>query len=211
MLWVDTGIWVIFCVDYFYGIKKAQDRKLFVKTHIIELIAILPFNTLLKSLRMMRLISASRMGAMLRLVRMIAYGSRLSRMLRSFFATHNFYLAVIFTVICVLLGAVSLSYFEKISIEESIWRSFLSTNGESGDSPITIEGRLVSSLLMITGAGFTGILTATVAAFFLEGRKAVSMNPHINAIIKELERFDDLNKSDVEEIARVLIALKSGT
>jgi voltage-gated potassium channel len=209
----DNTIWMIFIVDYVYGFVKAgkeNQRKTFIKKHIIELIAILPFDALLKSVRMMRLIPASRMARMLRFIRVLAYGSRISRMLQRFLATHNFYLVVTLTVLCVALGAVALSFFEEISFAESVWRSFLSANGESGDTPITTQGKVVASFLMLTGAGFTGVLTATIAAFFIDGtgKNAASVNPHIEVIMKQLERFDALSESEIDEIIRILTAMK---
>jgi voltage-gated potassium channel len=213
MRWIDDGIWLVFCMDYAVGLKAAESRKAFVREHIIELIAILPFNAILKGLRVFNLARTARMARLLktvRLVRLLVYLSRAALMLRRFFATNNFYLAVIFAAIFISFGAMGLSYFENMSIDDAIWSAFvITTNGDI--TPATIEGRFVAAFLMLTGVGFVGILTGTVATFLLtpdHRENSLQSNPHVEIIIGQLERFDELTGEDVEEIGRVLVAMK---
>ena len=73
---VDTAVWLIFVGDYFSRLFLAGDKKLYVKTHIIELIAILPFDALfkgLRSLRLFRMLRSTRALRILRLIRLAAY------------------------------------------------------------------------------------------------------------------------------------------
>jgi voltage-gated potassium channel len=214
--WADAGIWTIFVVDYTLGLYLSTTRWHYVKGHIIELIAILPFNSLLKGLRVLRLLRlsrAARLTRLLRLVRLVAYGGRMALMLRQFFATHNFYLSVIFTTLFILFGSMAVSHFEGMSFGDAIWWAFVTatTVGYGDISPTTTEGRFVAAFLMLTGIGFIGLLTGTVATFFLapapeNSQKA--LNPHIELIIKQLQDFESLSEEDVIEMGRVLVALQ---
>jgi len=114
--WTDNLIWLIFFVDYAVGIWASEARWDYFKSHLIELVAILPFNSLLKGLRVLRL---------LRLVRLVAYGGRMAWMFRRFFATHNFYLSVIFTGVFILLGSVAVTHFEGMSFGDALWWAFV--------------------------------------------------------------------------------------
>jgi voltage-gated potassium channel len=215
--WTDSLIWLIFSVDYAVGIWASEARWDYFKSHLIELVAILPFNSLLKGLRVLRLLRltrAARLIRLLRLVRLVAYGGRMAWMFRRFFATHNFYLSVIFTGMFILLGSVAVTHFEGMSFGDALWWAFVTatTVGYGDLSPATTEGRIVAAFLMITGIGFIGFLTGTVATFFLTPAPDVSrkINPHIELVIRQLQDFDSLSEEEVREIGRVLVALRKG-
>jgi voltage-gated potassium channel len=210
---VDTGIWLIFVVDYTVGLYLSRARWDYAKGHVVELIAILPFSSLLKGLRALRLVRLSRAARLVRLtrmVRLVAYGTRMAWMLRRFFATHNFYLSVIFTTLFILFGSMAVSHFEGMKFGDALWWAFVTatTVGYGDISPTTTEGRFVAAFLMVTGIGFIGLLTGTVATFFLSPQSGKKLNPHIELVIKQLQSFDSLSEEDVLEIGRVLLALR---
>ncbi|MBP6333222.1 MAG: ion transporter [Aminivibrio sp.] len=104
---VDTAVWLIFVGDYFSRLFLAGDKKLYVKTHIIELIAILPFDALfkgLRSLRLFRMLRSTRALRILRLIRLAAYFGRAHRYASRFLRQHNFQYVLFFTVLTVLIG-----------------------------------------------------------------------------------------------------------
>ncbi|MBZ9689802.1 hypothetical protein G9F72_026375 [Clostridium estertheticum] len=62
---------------------------------------------------------------------------------------------------------------------------------------------------MLSGIGFLGMLTATIATFFLKGNNSRSYkNQTIEDIKARLDNFDELNIEDINNIHNVLIALK---
>lgn len=104
-----------------------------------------------------------------------------------------------------LIGSVGFAYFEKdITFPDALWWSFvtLTTVGYGDISPASIGGRLVGILVMVSGIGFLGILTASIASIFVEnklleakGMKRADATDHIiicgwnfrgNKIIEEL-------------------------
>ena len=213
LTWLDTCIWLIFVADYAIGMWKSDERWKYFKGHLIELIAILPFSALLKGLRAVRLFRFTRLARTMRLVRLAAYAIRLTRVLRRFFAAHNFYLAVIITALFILFGSVAISHFEEMSLGDALWWAFVTatTVGYGDISPTTTEGRFMAAFLMIIGVGFLGFLTGAVSSFFLSpdtDDTSKPLNPHIQLIMKQLRNFDSLSKSEVLEITQILTALK---
>jgi voltage-gated potassium channel len=53
------------------------------------------------------------------------------------------------------------------------WAVVTATTIGYGDlSPVTVEGRLIAVVLMLTGIGVIGVFTATVASFFFEQERS---------------------------------------
>jgi len=62
---------------------------------------------------------------------------------------------------------------------------------------------------MLTGIGFLGMLTATIATFFLKRDDSISYKSQtIKDIKMRLDNFDELNIEDLNKIHNVLVALK---
>ncbi len=45
-IYVDASIWLVFVFDYFYGLMAAKDKRFYFRTHIWDLLAIIPLNAL---------------------------------------------------------------------------------------------------------------------------------------------------------------------
>lgn len=203
----DRLIWFIFCVDYFSGLWRSENRAAYLKQHIIELAAILPFNALLKGLRVLRLLRVTRAVQTFRVIRLVVYGGRAAAVFKRFLATRHFYLVLIYTTLFILLGTMLVAYFEGISFANALWWAFVTTTtvGYGDIAPTTTAGRCVAAFLMVTGIGFIGILTGTVATFFLSPNdEAKEINPHIAAIIQQLGDFDSLSEEEIETIIEVI-------
>ena len=78
-------------------------------------------------------------------------------------------------MVCLLILTGSLAFWmlePKVSFADSLWWAVVtSTTVGYGDiSPGTFGGRIVGVMMMLSGIGFLGILTATVAGIFVENR-----------------------------------------
>jgi len=213
---VDTAVWLIFVGDYFARLYLAADKKLYVKTHIIELIAILPFDALfkgLRSLRIFRMLRSTRALRALRLLRLAAYFGRAHRFASRFLRQHNFQYVLFFTVLTVLIGAAAVRYFEQMGFYDALWWAFVTatTVGYGDISPSTAGGRIVAIMLMLVGIGFISTLTGTIASFFVAPApepEAKPGNEFLALALRRLEDFQNLSPEEVREICAVLQGLK---
>jgi voltage-gated potassium channel len=157
---VQWVCWFAFAVDLIYGIWKAENRKEFLKRHPLEIASVLlPF---LRPLRLMRVISFGSLA-----LQKVAIG-------RQFAITVKVAISALFIS---YIAAIQITISER-SVEGSNIKNFsdglwwavttVTTVGYGDRYPTTTEGRFLAVLLMITGISLVGVITASVAAWFVK-------------------------------------------
>ena len=152
--------WLAFAFDLVYGIWKAEDRKNYLKRHPLELASVLlPF---LRPLRLMRVISLGGLA-----LQKVAVG-------RQFAITLKVAISAVFIS---YIAAVQITISER-NVEGSNIKTFgdglwwaittVTTVGYGDRFPTTTEGRLLAVMLMIVGISLVGVITASVAAWFVK-------------------------------------------
>lgn len=100
----------------------------------------------------------------------------LKRILGRFFdllSNEDIYKVIGIVAVVTLLGTIGFMIFEAdMKFADALWWSIvtLTTVGYGDISPATLGGRLVGVTIMVTGIGFLGTLTATIASIFVENR-----------------------------------------
>ncbi|MEU0737867.1 potassium channel family protein [Streptomyces sp. NPDC006134] len=152
-------VWGAFAVDYGVRLGLAGNRKHFVRTHWLDLIAVaLP---LVQPLRLLRLVSTlllvgrrARMASQIRLTTYVA-GS---------------------VVGLLMFGSLAVLSVERDApggnirtLGDAVWWSFttMTTVGYGDLAPTTGVGRLLAVGLMLSGIALLGVVTANIAAWFL--------------------------------------------
>jgi voltage-gated potassium channel len=155
--WVS---WIAFATDLIYGLSNAKNKKKYLMKHPLEVAAVLlPF---LRPLRLMRVISFGGLA-----IQKVAIG-------RQFAITIKVFLSSIFVA---YISAVQITIIERAVVGSNIknfgdglwWAITTVTTVGYGDRyPTTTEGRFLAVALMIMGISLMGVITASVAAWFVK-------------------------------------------
>jgi voltage-gated potassium channel len=152
--------WFAFALDLIYGLWKATNKKQYLKHHPLEVASVLlPF---LRPLRLMRVISFGGLA-----IQKVAIG-------RQFAITLKVGVTALFIA---YISAVQITITER-AVESSNIRDFgdglwwaittVTTVGYGDRYPTTTEGRFLAVLLMFVGISLVGVITASVAAWFVK-------------------------------------------
>lgn len=200
---VNLAIWGVFVVDYFSRLAFSGDRKRFVRSNVIDLIAILPadFFRAARALRVLRI---------LRLLRATVVLVRVSATVRAIVGTNALGWVLAASALVVLLGAGTVMVAEPGlgDFGDAVWWSIVTatTVGYGDIAPASLAGRAVAVVLMIVGIGTLGMITGSIATYFV-GQQRASQNPHIIHIRELLDKWDGLTFEERHQAAAILRAL----
>jgi voltage-gated potassium channel len=156
---LDLAIWAAFAIDYTVRLLLVTDRRRFVLTHKIDLAAVaLPA---LRPLRLLRLVSVAEM---------------LAKRGRRNIAVQGGRVVAAAGALMVVVGAVAVLDAERDEPEanidgfgDALWWAVttITTVGYGDRYPVTAMGRVVAVALMVFGIALLGVLTASIAAWFV--------------------------------------------
>lgn len=208
---IDLMILIIFAADYFIRLFNSKDKKQFLLSNFFDLLAIIPFNSFFRVFRFARLLKLTRLLRLMRIVSIVVLFKRLITRVDGFVRTNGLIYIIYLTVITMVLGSIGIYYFELGKTVESFgdafWWSFVTatTVGYGDISPVTAAGRIIAAILMLTGIGFIGMLTGTIATFFISKKKTSSLSQ----VQQKSIDLSDLNSIEYEEVIRFIEFIKS--
>ncbi|HEX7154969.1 MAG TPA: ion transporter [Thermoanaerobaculia bacterium] len=178
---VDVAIACIFLAEWLWRFARAPKKGAFFRKTWWELIASIPITAeMAQALRGLRLL---RIVRLMRLLRVIRFAVRVRILLDR---AHSLavdasliYLATVTSTI-VFAGTLSFHYFEFGTNQnvKSLWDSFwwamvtVTTIGYGDIFPVTVGGRLVAMVMMLTGVGTLGAFTASIAGWAVKRERA---------------------------------------
>jgi voltage-gated potassium channel len=201
--WLDRGIWAALTADYLIRLSQANDKKVFFRENIFNLVAIIPFNSTLRIFR------ATKFAKLIRLSIVGAFPRKAFRKAGIFINTNGLKNMLIFTALAILFGAFGIMYAEGMSFGDGIWWAFVTatTVGYGDLSPSTTFGRLIAAILMIFGIGLIGSITSTITSYFLNINSKSYREETIELIKKKIDNVSSLSDEEIDSICKVLKTL----
>jgi len=196
---VDRVIWGIFVVDVVTRFVKSENKLRYLKEHPFDIIAIIPLDSIFRIARFARLF---------RILRLLAILERLP--VFKILKTNNLDKVILVTFLLIFIAAIPIKIIEPgiTTYEDALWWAVVTatTVGYGDISPVTGAGRFIALILMLFGIGLLGMVTGSVATFFIgEGKKE---NTSVGFIKNELDRIDELSKEDIDTLIVLLEKLK---
>ena len=157
---VQWSTWALFALDLLIGILKSSNKKSYLKSHPLEILSVaLPF---LRPLRLLRVIT---FGALV--IQKVAVGKHLAITFKVF----------LFSILIAYISAVQITITERDvptsnikSFGDGLWWAVttVTTVGYGDKFPTTSMGRVLAVGLMLVGISLMGVITASVAAWFVK-------------------------------------------
>ncbi len=101
-----------------------------------------------------------------------------------------------------------------VNFGDALWWSMVTTTtvGYGDLSPESTGGRILAGILMIVGIGFLGMVTGSVATYFVDrlskrtGHEKISFkNKQLNLIKEQLDEIESMKIKEVKSINRAII------
>lgn len=171
--WVDLFACAIFFADFVLRFRAAPSKGQFMKLGWIDLLACIPNVTWLRFGRFVRV---------LRVLRLLRGIRSLQRLFEVFFSRREkggfasvgvtAFLLIVFASVAVLMVENAPDSNIK-SAGDAIWWSVttVTTVGYGDRYPVTLEGRVVAMVLMLSGVGLFSMVSGLVASMFLGHRQ----------------------------------------
>ena len=190
---LSWSIWAAFVLEYVWLLYLAPSRWQMVRTHKLDLFIVLfPLLRPLRFLRILRLsTAASGLGRAVAALRRI--GGRPG--FQPFFVT---------VAMVIVIGAGLGLAFEHEqpgsglhNFGDALWWSIVTctTVGYGDHFPVTAGGRLVAAMLMLVGIAGLSVLTASIAALFVQEDD----EPSIAELREQLDRIEALLRAEQRE------------
>jgi voltage-gated potassium channel len=183
---LDTFLCILFFIDFLISTYRAKDRKRYLLSWgWINLISSTP------------VIEPLRLGRAIRIVRILRVlrGVRATKIIAEFVlrrrAQGAFLAAALATILIVTISSIAVLHFETApesnikTADDALWWSAVTvtTVGYGDRYPVTPEGRVVGTVLMIAGVGLFGTFSGFVASWFLKSGDGQKRS--------DLERLED--------------------
>jgi voltage-gated potassium channel len=193
---LDWFIYACFATDFVIKLYLAPSVGEHLRRNWLDVIILA-----LPLLRLLRIVRGSRLIRLLRAVRVLTFLSVWAKHLRGILAKRGLNIVLLATLGLVLISAGLVAAVERDaggSIKEfgdALWwaAATVTTVGYGDAFPVTVEGRGVAMFLMLIGIVFFGILTANIAAYFVESNDQGSidaLNEKLDLVLGRLDAME---------------------
>lgn len=178
---IDGFIWLAFAAELAAKTYLAPSRARYLRDNWLDVVIVA--------------IPVFRPFRFLRFLRLAVFLARAAFGLRRLLVHHGLAYTLLAGLVAVAAAALAVSLLEQGAegatikdFPDGLWWAVttISTVGYGDRFPVTGEGRVVAAALMLFGITFFGVLTASLAAFFVESRK----DERIDEVLRRLEALE---------------------
>jgi len=185
----DAIVYSILVLDLFVRFIKYENKKSFIKKHPLEIIAIIPLDSIFMFARFARL---------LKIFRLVSLGYRHLQIVHRILKTNGLEKLLVFTTCLLFVVPIIVVYIEPsiTTYQDAIWWAVVTTTtvGYGDISPETPIGRIIAAMLMILGIGLIGTITSSISSYFIT--KNNEEKSHASDILRSIERCENLNEDE---------------
>jgi voltage-gated potassium channel len=192
----------VFLLDVLARWIRAGDRRGFPRRNWLDFVALIPFELFrpLRSIRLLRLI---------RLLRAFRLLDRATENIRGVLSQNGLTYMLAFVAGMVVIGGTAVWWVEG-DIEtwwDGIWWAIVTTTtvGYGDISPDDTTARFIAIVLMLCGIGTLGMITASIAGYFMSHSDKSDAPSDVLFVRDQLENWND---TDPEERARLIEILE---
>jgi voltage-gated potassium channel len=191
---IDYVLWAVFAAEYGIKLYLAPNRRRFVARHIPDLIIVV-----VPMLRPLRVLRSVRLLRLLRLVLLGGFAAKGVRETRSILRHRGLNWVLLIVLVLNMIAAAAVLEFERgnpqaniDSYPDALWWAVttITTVGYGDRFPMSPAGRGVAVVLMIAGIAMFGVITATIAAYFVEQKAEEDVAGRLDQIVKRLDRIE---------------------
>ncbi|HFI0238425.1 TPA: potassium channel family protein [Streptococcus suis] len=190
---LDWLLWFIFVCDYFINLYFADDSIEYIQNHVLELIAIIPFDSFFSFLRLGRL---ARLFRLVKVARIFALSNRFWDTVNRLLHTNSLSKVLLLNISAVLTASILLSVIEGKSFFDAVWWSIvtMTTVGYGDIVPQDTISKIIAILLMLVGICTFGMVTSTITRFFSETERETKLDLLIAKVDEQTELLRQLEK-----------------
>jgi voltage-gated potassium channel len=205
VLAVDYLLWAVFAAEYGIKLYLAPNRRRFVAHHIPDLVIVV-----VPMLRPLRVLRSVRLLRLLRLVLLGGFAAKGVREARSILRHRGLNWVLLIALVLNLIAAAAVLEFERANPEanidsypDALWWAVttITTVGYGDRFPMSPAGRGVAVVLMIAGIAMFGVITATIAAYFVEQKAEEDMASRLDQIMDRLDTIEARLQADERSTA----------
>jgi voltage-gated potassium channel len=181
MVPLEVGITFVFLAEFSVRFYAAGSRARYLRSHWIDLLALLPAIRYLRFLRVGRLVYVLQAARFLRLgvlARFLVEADRAGDRVKWIANRNGAHVMLLSALGLALIGGSLVWEIEHTAnpamanFGDAIWWAFATmTTVGYGTGPVTVPGRILGGGIMVLGIGCFGLITASVTAYFVHHEK----------------------------------------
>jgi voltage-gated potassium channel len=194
---LDFIVCALFFMDFGVRFFQSEDKLKFMRWGWFDLISCIPVLHIFMWARLIRIFRIIRMLRAFRSIKILITFLFKNRMKGTFMS------AVIISFLLLIFSSIAILNFENVSESnirspsDAIWWSFITFahDPQPDKYPITLEGRIVALILLVSGVGLFGTFTAYAASWFMKPEQEKEENEigmlknEIKFLREELQRY----------------------